>query len=335
MSTFTVQRSGFTRVPELFYAIIQDLITTGFALKYPTSALQAPTSGADYGMFKATLEATPAVDTLAAEQPWRIQFNCMTNAQIGDIYITSPLQLPNDGTVGTLDTTDGSTTSIFLPAGMVNTEGKMHQPNLTTDFATYHFLYRPHRLSTKDKEISYPMQYRLTVTSRGFVLAVWEDATDEDTIPVFSWLVVQRPVNNKTGVPLTVGHCPLFAVYGVGGKYSRFVVRESDVLKPTFPVSADSNSQDAAAIINTKSQVSITENNRYVMTFPNGLNTPRYMYTDELDLIAYTSADVVSMYSEVPITAYGEATPRKYKAMSANGAYNTGMRILMLIEGGS
>lgn len=110
------------------------------------------------------------------------------------------------------------------------------------------------------------------------------------------------------------------------------MVRESDILKPSLPKSATVNSEDNRAIINAESMVSISEDNKYVVMFPNGLNTARHSYTQELDLIGYTSADVVSQYSEVPLTVYGEATPRIYKALNANKPNNTGMRILMLTQ---
>ena len=338
MATFTVQRAGFTRVPELFYSIVSDLIANGFAQKYPSSAIQAPVPGSKYSPFKVTLETTDKTDPLSGSQPWRIHFDCVTVAsdQVGDVYIAAPIQLPNDGTVALLDKTDGSTNTTPMPAGMLNITAKMPTSmNATTNYSDVHFISRPDRITTDAHALSYPMSYRLTVTDHGVAVAVWEDATEDDLVPQFSWFLVQRPVNHLTGIPLTTGHCPMFCVYGMKSKIAKFVVRESDVLKPTVSVPADEDSEDSAAIINSKKQISITENNRYVMSFPNGLNTSRYMYTEELDMIACTSADVVSQYSEVPITAYGEATPRKYKALHANGQFGTGMRVLFLIEGGS
>lgn len=338
MATFSVQRNGFTRVPEMFYAMVKDLVDHGFALKFPSSPLQAPVAGSEYAKFKATLEATAATDPLTAEQPWRIQFDCltMTGDQVGDIYIASPLQLPNDGTTALLDTSDGSTNAVKIPAGMLNSMATLPPShNGITDYSEYHFIYRAHRVIDKATSLSYPMSYRISITDHGVAIYVWEDATDEDTIPRVSWFVAQRPVNHLSGVPLVTGMAPMFCLYGLKDRLSKFVIREKDILKPSLTVPADEDTEDSAAIINSKRQVSITENNRYVMTFPNGLNTSRYMYTEELDMLAYTSADVVAQYSDVPITAYGEATARKYKAMSANGPFNTGMRILMITEGGS
>lgn len=332
---FSIQRDGFTRVPELFYAVVNDLVANGFSMVFPTSPLQAPVAGTPYQKFKATLKAGPTVDPLAAEQPWHIQFDCstMTGDQIGNIYVATPLQLPADGTVATMDKTDGTGQSAKMLAGMLNITGAMPTSmNGTTNYSDVCFIYRSDRITDATTSLAYPMSYRLSITDHGVALAVWENATDEDEIPQFEWMLVQRPVNHIDGKPLIVGHTPLFCVYGMKSKIAKFVVRESDILKPSNSVSATADTEDSAAIINASRQVSINENNRYVMTFPNGLNTARYAYTEELDMIAYTSADVVSQYADVPITPYGEAAPRKYKALLANQAYNTGMRILFITD---
>lgn len=142
----------------------------------------------------------------------------------------------------------------------------------------------------------------------------------------------------------------------------RFVVREIDVVAPyplrmepvagtpasTPPVKellpglhtpmmgADAvrNNVDYAAVMSGVQQVSITEGNKYIVTFPNGFNTARHGYTHEVDLIAYTSADVVSQSTEIDLAVYGESENRKYVAMSSNGPNNTGMRLLLLAQGG-
>lgn len=329
---FTVQRAGYTRTPELLYAIVQDLIANGFALKFPSSPLQAPVAGQDYAKFKCTLEATTAVDPLNAAQPWRIAFDTTDGDQKMDVFIASPLQLPNDGTIGLVEKASPGSQSV-LPAGMLNTTGTIAINGGQTDMINESFITRSIRIPDKMTASNYPMTYRLTVTDHGVALAIWEDATDGQTTPRFSWFVAQRPVDHITGAPLTSGHCPMVCLFGMASKAFKFIVRESDVLKPTIPVDAATDTDDSHAIINIKNQVAITETNRYVITFPNGLNTPRYMYTEELDMIAYTSADVVGQYADVPITVYGEAAPRIYKALLANGKDNTGMRILVLTKG--
>ncbi len=350
MSSISVQRAGFTRVPELFYAITKDLIDNGFTQIFPGAPPTAPVPGADYPIFKITLEASQTVDPLHSTQPWRLQFDAKA-AQIGDVYVATPIQLASDGTVATLESASQSEPQ--LPTGMLNSKGKLNQSeDAQTDHSDTHFLYRASRIDDRATANAYPMSYRLSITDHGIALVVWEDADDNKGVR-HSWLCVQRPVDRLTGIPLTTGHCPLFCVFGlnvavtainaIGDSMAfpahvsvqpfKFIVRESDVLKPTIPVQADEDTEDSHAIMNSVDQVAITENNRYVITFPNGLNTPRYMYTEELDMIAYTSADVVSAYTDVPMTVYGEGTPRVYAAMQANLPFNTGMRLLLIKQG--
>ena len=128
----------------------------------------------------------------------------------------------------------------------------------------------------------------------------------------------------------------------IGGTYyeiaqpdgiKKFVARESDVFAPTPSVPASVAVEDSNPIINPTKQVSISVDNKYMITFPSGLNTQRRAYKHELDMIAYTSADVIAQDSDVNVTVFGEDTPRTYKAMQANGEYNTGMRILLLTQG--
>lgn len=103
---------------------------------------------------------------------------------------------------------------------------------------------------------------------------------------------------------------------------------------PMMGADAVRNNVDYAAVMSGVQQVCITEGNKYIVTFPNGFNTARHGYTHEMDLIAYTSADVVSQSTEIDLTVYGENENRKYVAMSSNGPNNTGMRLLMLAQGG-
>lgn len=216
--------------------------------------------------------------------------------------------------------------------------------------------------SGQDSTLAFPMSYQLVISPRGVALVVWEQGQDRDGNR-YSWFVVQRPVDNVTGQVITTGKAPVHCVYGLmkstinnptsdAGNYNvrRFTVREADIVVPSplatigtvgdsvanpmMGVDATRNTMDYNAILNASQQVAITEQNKYVITLPNGLNTARYAYTHELDMIAYTSADVVSQGTEVPVSVYGEAQPRKYLAMNANGPNNTGMRLMLLAEGG-
>ena len=71
-----------------------------------------------------------------------------------------------------------------------------------------------------------------------------------------------------------------------------------------------------------------------MVNFPSRLNTPRYGYTYELDIIGYTSASVVSNETSVPVKLYGEDDERTYFGMFANRQDNNGMRIVALQTGG-
>ena len=138
-----------------------------------------------------------------------------------------------------------------------------------------------------------------------------------------------------TGRPLLTDNSPIFCVYSCDSQEAqKFVISESDVFRPTKSVSAEIDTVNSAAILNGKDQVAIAKGNKYLITFPNRLNTDRYAYTEELDMFAYTSADVIAEESEIPVTVYGESTPRIYRALKANGANNTKMRLLFLVQGG-
>jgi hypothetical protein len=227
------------------------------------------------------------------------------------------------------------------------------------------FIDRSIRIPDLATAANYPMSYLLNVTPRGFSLCIWEEAQDITAGQNFSWVVVQRPVDRTTGQALvdTATKCPLFCVYGLQDMYvpaaikpkdsadtnghaiiiyperwesgiKKFVVRESDVVKPTPSMPATYDSVDSNGIMNAGKQVTITEDNKYVVTFPNKLNTYRYAYTQELDLVGYTSASVIAQYAKVPLTVYGESSARTYQAMLANGINNTKMRVLFLTNGG-
>ena len=113
----------------------------------------------------------------------------------------------------------------------------------------------------------------------------------------------------------------------------RFTVREKTVDKPTISVPATIATVDNNAVLNDSQQVAIAEDGRYILTFPNKWNTQTALYPVDTDLIATTSADVISQNAEVSFKPYGESTDRTYKALQANGVNNTGMRILFMKEG--
>lgn len=174
--------------------------------------------------------------------------------------------------------------------------------------------------------------YVLSVSDHGVSFFVWENTTEQT--PIFSMFSVQSPVNKDTGAALVDLKSPIFCVYNCDNSgYQKYIVNESDVATPTKPVSAGDDTTDSAAILNEETQVGVKLGNKYLINFPNRVNTERFAYSEELDMIAYTSATVVGEDTILPITMYSEGTPRKYRAMKANKGNNNGMRILVLCEG--
>lgn len=382
---FHVQRSNFIKVNDLIKSIAADMTANGFSVVYDGSnVLSAPVNDPVPSTYKLTLEATDAIDPLALTQKWRVHFNILDIFQC-KMYVAADTQLPNDGTISTLER--GLLLNIADSAGVIGSDLPypyylndntlmipLDEYNQITQYdidsvartkrinnADRQFIDRSIRIPDLAAAQSYPMSYMLTITPRGFSLAVWEEQQDPFGVNN-SWIVVQRPVDRNNGAALVdlATRTPLFCVYGLKDMYipaaikpsiggstkqviypeswdsgiKKFIVREQDVFKPTVSYPAAYDSEDSNAILNDKQQVSITEDSKYILTFPNRLNTPRYAYTQELDMMAFTSADVVSQRTEVPILVYGESTERIYKSLFANGPNNTRMRLMFLAEGG-
>jgi hypothetical protein len=87
------------------------------------------------------------------------------------------------------------------------------------------------------------------------------------------------------------------------------------------------NSEDNHLLFNPENQISLTEDKKYLVSFPHNLSTPRFRYTEELDLVGLTSADVLMSGQVITINTYGEAADRNYLALPPSGKYNTGLRI--------
>lgn len=332
---FTVERNNIIGLGPLVRSIMTDLLANGFTEANGVAVSESTT----LGVFVAGL----TVDPLAATQPWRIRLSCGSTQNMFQVHVGTQTNIANDGTV--------YSTGVFVQSSSEDTVGQLRRGAVThtslntageAKFVLWHnnALYNEGDIPPNAK----PFAYRLSITPRGIALVAWVEALDSDG-DEFMWFVVQRPVDNNTGTVLTTGRCPVFAVWGVGtasttalnpatAEIWRTTVREIDVDVPTSPKRATLHTPDAHAIINPVKQVAIAEGNQFVIKFPHGFNTQRYMYKHEVDMLAYTSADVISQWSETDVTVYGEAQQRTYKAMSANGPNNTGCRILILIENG-
>lgn len=339
-SGFYVRRSGYTHVGELMLAVIADLTANGFTVKFPTT-WTPPVGDPARAKFKVTLEAGATVDPLNSvevgnKQSWRIQIEVFDKFTAG-ITAGSQQALRDDGSAS-FGIKDGKLVGPQGALGGFYTKTPTTPALIAADPTKpgEGFISRSTRvqLAGADLSDSFPMTYHLCITPRGIMLCVWEDYVSDNGASAISWFLIQRPVDRTTGAAVITGKAPVFAVYSVNGKINRFIVRESDVLRPSDPVDATVDIDYSNAIINGLEQVAISEGNRYVVSFPSRLNTVRYAYTHELDMMGYTGADVVSENTDVPLSVYKEATPRTYVSLLANGANNTGMRIVALKSGG-
>ena len=207
-----------------------------------------------------------------------------------------------------------------------------------------------------------PMSYQLTLSDHGMFLAVWAQNPEEEASD-YSWVLVQRPVDKKTGIvrgvydtleassvggqpgtnsgrygdPGNAGNRPLFCVNSTSNDFYKFVVREHDLPIPSIPKDAANNSEDSGAVLNAYSQLSITENGEYVITFINNLNSSRFKYADELDMVGTVSADIVGGGTDIAVAVYNEVEPvnfqpakRTYHALWPSGKFGTKMRVVVV-----
>lgn len=337
MAGFVVERHGYVNAAALTRQLVQDLLSQGFTQKFPSTTFNPNTIG---DAFRITLEASGTVDPLNGtntdKQPWRVTLDLLNKERLF-VYVATPVQLTDDGQVAVeLSGQTGTVAVDILGAigGQIGTTGLTTAGAYTSDpdNTDLGMINRSKRVG--DLGASYPLSYRLVITPRGMWLGVWEDAVSAESSIHFNWMLVQRPVDRTDGSTLITGKAPVFCVNCVENKYYQFVVREQDILRPGKRRNAAINTPDSEAVLNIQNQVSLSEDGKYIVTFPSRLNTSRYRYPHELDIMGVTSADVVSQYSDVPLQFYGEAQPRVYKALHANGLSNVGMRVLILQQGG-
>lgn len=335
---YTVERQGFINFngdgsnPGLAQSLMTDLAQSGGMSLVSPASIQSDT-------LVAVFESSADMDPLHASQKWRLRIEC--DEFMVKINVATELQIPADGSPVTKEYQNRTSGNLI---GQVTERFESSTGTGTTARAQdVPFLAMDYFYKEADPG-SGPLSYRLSVCDHGIAFCVWKDGFD-DAGDMFAWFVVQRPVDPADGTILIDQYSPVFCVHSTGGGgpssngsinangIRKFVVREEDVLAPTQSFSAVVASEDSNPIMNPMRQVSISVDNKYMLTFPHGLNTPKRTYKHELDMLAYVSADVISQDSDVDITVFGEGTPRKYKAMNANGPYNTCMRILLLAQG--
>lgn len=321
MAFFTIQRNGFTTVSQLIHTAIQDMTDHGFSVVFPVGYNPATPLPAP---FKVILAAGPDVDPLSTTQGWRVCFQ-VTADQTCAAFVGTSFQIQDDGTLSTLSGSGGAT------LGWAGQVGKLSS-SISSD-PEVGFINRATRVSSNSNG-TFPMSSRLSISSRGFFLGAFEGSWANGIFDpnagasYFNWLLVQRPVDKSTGAILTTGKAPLFCVNKVDNLYWRFVVRESDVPHPTPAVNAAAHTPDNFRLINIENQVSVAEEKTYLISFMNSLNTPRFRYTQELDMLGIVSADVVMEGVAVPLSVYGGS--KTYTALPGSSSYNSGVRVMVI-----
>ena len=318
-------RKKMTNLSQVFLGLFDDMKLSGLTSVLPEGSVRpTPVSGAGQFIFDSSESTNPLHET----QPFRILVSLdgatSTQGRI-KICIATPLQITDTGQTfsypGPMDTNGQRIMGQLGTHWNRNPGGQLGDVFLNRDVTN--LLFTP----------GSTMSSLLVVTDRGVFFQVWEEG--EEVTPRWSMFCVQVPVNKDTGEPLIEDKSPIFCVYNCDNTgFQKFVVSEADVSRPSVSQNAEKNAKNSTAIINAQEQVSIARGNRYLVTMPNRLNTERYAYTEELDMIAYVSSDVIGEGSDISVTLYGEDTPRVYRAMKASGPDNTKVRIMALIENG-
>ena len=364
--SYFVQKADFINNTIMWADIINELIVNGgFKLISINGSTLAPSIDTTVGITSAVIEATPLVDTISAAQPWRICVKVTRDST--RIYAATPTQIQDDGTIAIAAKPiyQVAQNPFFIPykayAGCIGNYqfavDKQDNPKYTSteDDLNYCFYRKGINKVTAvtqsqsslddpgtlgmfaDADYRYmPFSYSISCTDHGVAFASWVEGKD-GTGNNQNWFVIQRAINSDGSV-VTTGKAPLFCIYSVNNaSIRRFTVREADVNVPTLDVDAVADGTDYNRVINNKQQVCFSENGRYDFKFPQGFNTARYSYAYQIDMLAYTSADVCSQRLDVQVQVYNEKDAqgnpklRTYRALGANGVNNTNMRVFMLV----
>jgi hypothetical protein len=335
MAGISIEKNGFISFTSLMRDIVSSMKNNGFNIRNVDGVLTNDTLSLSE---KIILEPTVDIDGAFISQPWRVSIIFSEEGQWIDFYITGEDQVldwRDDFRIANKRTTANNT----WKAGKL-VKDSLHQ---TEDGIVRSLSFEGWDIPNSDVEAN-PMSYRITITDHGFSLYIWVESYDSSGQKLF-WLCTQRMVDYE-GVPVITGKAPLVCVFANKGypdtstlsgdpdpdSVFKFIVRESDVNSPTFPISAVEDRADSSRIINIAEQVSLRENNSVVLYFPNNLNTQRYAYPHQLDMIGVISADVISQSTDLQIDIFGESEPRTYRAMNADQLDNKGARILFLVD---
>lgn len=372
MACFSVTKTGFLHIAEIIDDVVNEMTgnvaagatnsTPYFELKY-SGAVTWP-AGANVKILASTVNIDPLANAAAvgltisnAEPGWRICFNQLSEEKLA-VHAGTSLQLTDTGNIARLTNRNATTAQYLEPPGNIGANWTGTGGSPATGEAGFNQIWL-NRDNSTGGEAAYPMSYTLTMTNRGIFLGIWEDSQEE--IPQdgsidfgygkspFRWLLIQRSVDRVTGHVrggaalrqdsnslAETSRCPVFCVNGTGSpqEFMKFIVREVDVPSPSRKKVAGVQSTDSAPLLNTYPQQSLTESGEFIVTFLNNLNTPRFKYSDELDMLGTVSAEVLGAGTSINVNVYDEPHQREYTALYSTERYGTGMRLVVLTRMG-
>lgn len=322
-----ISRSGFTNLETMIQDIATQMLANGFSLGAVNGNSAA--SNVSSASKSIVLHAGAAVDPRYKSEPWSVVFK----ASDVDNYVSLNVIATGQLTVDVAPTTQvGETTDPVskLPIPILSEAGRVSR-DANTD---HYFIHRNNgwKLPIADPTAQ-PISYYLSISDHGFGLCCWSEGTTISGTD-FSWVVAQRGVQSNLTLPNTKS--PVICVFQTETSgdpntldpacIQRYTVIEDDVGASTAPMSAVQTTSDCVPIINPLQQVSITPDDAVLILYPQLYNTSRHVYFLVLDMLAYVSADVISMSSTVNVSFLTGV--KNYSALLANGVNNTGVRIL-------
>ena len=325
-------QSGLTSLNSVLKFIAQSLVSVGFTVDSVDGnpATSLPT---DYA--SATLKATTSVDPYAVTQPWSIGISSSVNTLDVAVLPTSNFVNYGPPVVGTAKDDEQKDTDILLGSLSRNGYKSNHFIDLEKSWKLVKDLMNDAGEPHVDGE-AYPMTVYVASTNHGIAICVCaESVTNLGT--AFSWFVAQRPVSNLGAVLET---SPVICVFSSGGGVDgdpdvldvdgiqMFTAIEADIGAATFHKSAVAFGPDSVPVINPLQQVALTRENKVLVYVAQSYNTARHVFPMQLDMLAYTSADVMSAGSQQSIKFPFSATQVPYLALNANGKDQRGMRVL-------
>ena len=325
-------QAGITDLAAVLHYVAQSLVSSGFTV---TSVDGVAATALPQNCTAVTLSAPSSVDPYATQQPWSIGLSA--GSTVVDVTVLPTANYVDflAPKVDTAKDAEQKDTDVLLGYLSRNGYKSNHFIDLEKSWLLTADLMNDAGEPHVDGE-AYPLSVYLSVTNHGVALCIWaESVTNLGT--AFSWFVVQRPISNVGSVLDT---SPLVCVFCSGGGVAgdpdvldadgiqMFTVIEKDIGAATRHTSAVSFGPDSVPVINPLQQVALTRENKVLVFVAQSYNTSRHVFPMQLDMLAYTSADVLSAGSQQNIKFAFSPTQVPYIALNANGKDQRGMRVL-------